>query len=101
MKIGIYGGSFNPVHKGHIHLAKNVLDKLGLDKVVLIPGAIPPHKSADNMVSGQHRLNMLSLAIEDVKGLEVSDIEIRRRGISYTVDTIEQLMAIEIGRAHV
>lgn len=92
IKIGIYGGSFNPVHRGHINLAIQAKDLLGLDKVILVPGSIPPHKSSENMVSGAHRQNMLSLATKNYKGLEVSDIELKRQGISYTVDTLEQMM---------
>lgn len=92
--IAMYGGSFNPIHTGHIQLAKYFLDELKLDKLLLIPDNKPPHKSDSEMVSPLHRYNMCSLAVEDTDKIEVSDIEIRREGKSYTVDTLKQLSNI-------
>lgn len=92
MKTGIFGGAFNPVHNGHIRLAKSYADSIGLDRVLFIPTAVPPHKTAEHLVSQQDRLNMLSLALDDNR-FEVSDIEYRRDGKSYTYDTLMQLRA--------
>ena len=90
-KIAMFGGSFNPIHNAHINLATAFIKKLKLDKLLLIPTAEPPHKSDSEMVSAEHRLNMCRLASEDIKKIEVSDIEIKREGKSYTVDTLKQL----------
>ena len=93
-RIGIFGGSFNPVHNAHTNLAAAFVKKLKLDKLLIIPTAIPPHKVCDNTVDADHRLNMCRLAFEAVKKCEVCDIEIKRQGISYTADTLTQLKAI-------
>ena len=90
-KIGIFGGAFNPVHNGHINLAKQYLYELDLDKLLLIPTAVPPHKSALGLASENDRLNMLKLATCGVDKLEVSDIEFKRAGKSYTYDTLIEL----------
>lgn len=92
MKIGIFGGTFNPVHNGHVNLVKNFRKKLKLDKVLVIPTANPPHKQAENLVSGQDRINMCNLAFGNLA--EVSDVEISRGGKSYTVETLEELKKI-------
>lgn len=90
-KIAMYGGSFNPVHTGHIQLAEYFVNELELDKLLLIPDSKPPHKNDKEMISANHRYNMCVLATEDVKNIQVSDIEIKRQGKSYTVDTLRQL----------
>ena len=90
MKIGIFGGAFNPVHNGHMNLAEIYYRGLELDKLIFIPTAHPPHKSGEALASQQDRLNMLSLAIED-KPYEVSQIEFQRQGKSYTYDTLTEL----------
>ena len=87
-KIGILGGTFNPVHKGHIHLAQIFSDELCLDRILVIPTNIPPHKSADNIVENHHRLNMLKLAFGEHNNIEISDIELNKDGKSYTIDTL-------------
>ena len=92
MKIGLFGGTFNPVHNGHINLVKNFKDKLSLDKVLVIPTAVPPHKQAESLVSSEDRLNMCRLAFSSLA--EVSDVEIERGGRSYTVETLEELKKI-------
>jgi len=89
MKIGIFGGSFNPVHNGHIHLAESVLNELSLDKVIFVPSKISPHKSSDEYVSEKDRFEMLSLAVSDNEKFEVSDYELKQERISYTIYTIE------------
>lgn len=91
-RIGIYGGSFNPPHLGHIRAAMQTRSRLRLDEVLLIPDAIPPHKTlADGSPDAATRLELVRLAIEGFDGLSVSDIELRRDGPSYTVDTLRQL----------
>lgn len=90
MKIGIYGGSFNPVHNGHIHLALTAAEELELDKVYLVPSGISPHRSSAEYASGDDRLEMLRLASEPYKKLGVCDFEIRREGKSYTICTVEE-----------
>ncbi len=91
MKIGVFGGTFNPVHNGHVRLAKLYLEKLELDKLIVIPTNIPPHKTVSNVVDSPDRLNMLRLAFEDFPNVEVSDIELKMSGKSYTVNTISAL----------
>lgn len=91
MKCGIFGGAFNPFHNGHLHLVNSFIDKLGLERVILIPTHIPPHKASGELVSGQHRINMLRTAFEGDSRFEVSDIEFRRNGSSYTFDTLSEL----------
>ena len=92
MKIGLFGGTFNPVHLGHVKLVENFKDKLNLDKVLVIPTAQPPHKEMAELVSSEDRINMCKIAFSHIA--EVSDIEISRGGKSYTVLTLEELKKI-------
>ncbi len=92
MRIGIYGGTFNPPHLGHKRLAEEVLKTLELDKILIIPTSTPPHKKGSDLVSENHRLNMCRLTFGSDR-YEVSDMEIRRKGKSYTIDTVTQLRA--------
>ena len=89
MKIGVFGGTFNPVHMGHVNLVKNFKEDLKLDKLFVIPTGTPPHKKADETVSDEDRLNMCRFAFDGIA--EVSDTEIMREGKSYTVFTLEEL----------
>lgn len=89
MRIGILGGTFNPVHIGHLILAQYALGELNLDKIYFVPANIAPLKSRRGLISPAHRLNMLKLAVKNNKNFRVSDIEIKRGGVSYTVDTLE------------
>lgn len=93
MKIGIYGGTFHPIHRGHIEAARFAAEYLGLDKLYLIPTGIPPHKElAEDAPGGAHRLAMALLAAEAIGPFaEVSDMELRREGRSYTLETVRQL----------
>lgn len=92
MKIGIYGGSFNPPHLGHVRGAVFAKEKLGLDKLLLIPAGEPPHKDlAHDSPTGAQRLEMTRLAVEGIPGMEVSDMELCRQGKSYTYQTVEAL----------
>ncbi|MDO5547678.1 MAG: nicotinate-nucleotide adenylyltransferase [Eubacteriales bacterium] len=91
-KIGILGGTFNPPHNGHIHAARQAQLALGLDGIVLMPDNIPPHKVLpDGSANTQQRLEMTRLAAQEIPGAEVSDLELRRGGRSYTVDTLTEL----------
>lgn len=94
MKLGIFGGTFNPVHSGHIELVKHFASLAKLDKVLLIPTKIPPHKLSSDLLSGEIRLQMCSLAVAEEEKIEVSDIELCRDGSSYTIDTLRALEKI-------
>ncbi|MCQ4574221.1 MAG: nicotinate-nucleotide adenylyltransferase [Candidatus Brocadiales bacterium] len=89
MRIGILGGTFNPVHIGHLIIAEEVYHRHGLDRVQFIPSGQPPHKNADDIVDARHRYEMVALAIKDTDHFDVSDVEISREGKSYTIDTVE------------
>ncbi len=97
MNIGIFGGSFNPPHVGHLIVLESVRDQLPLDKILLIPSATPPNKRDGSLAPAACRLEMTRLAVEGIPGYEVSDLEIRRGGISYTVDTIMSLSSLYPG----
>ena len=92
-KIGLFGGTFDPVHIGHLIIAETVLEQSGLDMVMFIPSARPPHKHHELMFTAHQRLKMLSEAIKDNPNLVVSDIEMKREGPSYTIDTIREIKA--------
>ena len=94
MKTGIFGGTFNPVHKGHIMLAEYCMESVGLDRIIMIPTAVPPHKISNNLASENDRLNMCKLACRGKENFFVSDIEIKRQGKSYTYETLTQLKEI-------
>lgn len=87
-QVGILGGNFNPVHNAHLVVADQVRQQLGLDKVLLMPEYEPPHVDAKGTIAENHRLKMLELAIEGIEGLEIETIELERKGISYTYDTM-------------
>ncbi len=89
MRIGIFGGSFDPPHKGHIAIARKAMNQLKLNQIYFIPAYLPPHKLGNSSTLAYHRLKMLKLSIKGIKNFYVSDIEIKRRGVSYTVDTLK------------
>lgn len=93
IRVGIYGGTFAPIHNGHINAARLFMEQMRLDYLFIIPAAIPPHKQVDASDDPMHRLNMCALAFGDMDGVVVSDMEIRRGGKSYTVDTLRELSA--------
>lgn len=90
MKIGILGGTFNPIHIGHLILAEEVREKLGLDKVIFVPAYLPPHKDNSDIAAAGARFAMLELAIKGNRYFSVSDAEIKRDGRSYTIDTVRE-----------
>ena len=89
MRIGILGGTFNPVHIGHLIIAEEVYYRHGLSRVVFIPAGIPPHKGAENLTEAHHRYEMVKLATKDNDHFEVSDEEVSREGKSFTIDTVD------------
>lgn len=91
MRIGILGGTFDPIHNGHLYLAEEAIKKLNLDKIVFIPTYLTPHKSGSKITHTEHRYNMARLAIAGRSDFELSDIEIKRKGKSYSIDTLRQL----------
>jgi len=93
MRIGVFGGTFNPIHNGHIALAKRLVEELKFDELMLIPTAQPPHKDGSEVISAEHRLAMCRIAAEEIPNCGVSDIEIKRGGKSYTVSTLRLLLA--------
>ncbi|MBV9192732.1 MAG: nicotinate (nicotinamide) nucleotide adenylyltransferase [Solirubrobacterales bacterium] len=91
MRIGILGGTFNPPHIGHLICAQEAYVQLGLNRVILVPARIPPHKHVEEEPGAEHRLELCRLAARDEGRFEVSGLEIARPGPSYTVDTLEEL----------
>jgi nicotinate-nucleotide adenylyltransferase len=92
--IGIYGGTFDPIHMGHLITAQSVCEILKLDKIIFIPSYISPHKTDRISSSPRHRLNMLKLAIQGISSFGYSDLEINNKNISYTIDTVSQLKSM-------
>ena len=87
-RVGILGGTFNPIHLGHLVMAEVARDQLKLDRVIFIPSYLPPHKSVKDVIDAHDRYHMVRLAIENCSSFEVSDIEILRQGKSYSIDTV-------------
>ena len=92
-QLGILGGTFNPVHLGHLILAQDALEHFHLDRVLFIPSAQPPHKRTENLAPAAHRLAMLRAAVAGDPRFEVSSIELERQGPSFTIETIKALRA--------
>lgn len=90
--VGLFGGTFDPIHFGHLNLAQELYEKKGLDEVWFIPTRINPLKSYVKTASPQHCFEMVKIAIEPYPSFKVFDIEVKREGLSYTIDTIEALM---------
>lgn len=87
-RIGLFGGTFNPIHLGHLRAAERVMEGLSLTSLLFIPAAIPPHKALDGIADAADRLEMIRLAILSKPGFALSDVEINRAGPSYTIDTV-------------
>ena len=94
MKLGIFGGSFNPPHNGHLIVLESVRDSLQFQKIFVIPSAQSPNKRDAQLADPQHRFEMTKLAFKGNPDFEVSDIELKRYGVSYTVDTVKALAAL-------
>ena len=93
-RIGIYGGTFNPPHLGHMIVADHVAHELQLDRMLFVPSYISPHKRSGEEHAAEHRLEMVRLAVEGHPGFEVCDIEVQRKGTSFTIDTLRDLRAL-------
>jgi nicotinate-nucleotide adenylyltransferase len=93
MRIGIFGGSFNPVHVGHLIAAECAREQAGLDRVLFVPAALPPHKQDRTLAPAEQRVEMLHLAVDGHEAFAVSTIEIDRGGVSWTVETLAALRA--------
>ena len=91
MKIGVLGGTFNPIHNSHIHLAQQYANQLGLDRMVIVPSFIPPHKKADSLASGEDRYEMCLLATRDIPLFHVTRFELDQGGKSYTYKTLRHI----------
>lgn len=91
LRVGIFGGTFAPVHNGHVIAAKAFMEQMKLDYLYIIPACLPPHKQISPSDDPKHRLRMCELAFADVDGVVVSDLEIVRGGKSYTYDTLKEL----------
>jgi nicotinate-nucleotide adenylyltransferase len=90
-RVGVLGGTFNPIHLGHLLLAESFRDRLALDRVLFVPAGTPPHKTARGLAPAHHRYAMAALAVAGNPAFAVSDVEVRRSGPSYSVDTLEAL----------
>ena len=94
MRIGILGGTFNPIHIGHLILAEEAYFKLKLDKLVFVPAFVPPHKSSSEVINAKDRLEMVRLAIEDNPAFEVSTFEMDSKNKSYSIDTLKEFRGL-------
>jgi nicotinate-nucleotide adenylyltransferase len=92
MRVGLFGGSFNPIHFGHLRSAEEDREALGLDLVYFIPAASPPHKVEGELAPAEHRLQMVRLATKGNRHFMVSDVEIRRTGRSFTIETVRHFL---------
>src|SRR5512135_924626 len=89
MNVGIFGGTFNPIHMAHLYVAEELRESMGLHEVVFVPAAVPPHKEVEYKVSAEHRLKMVELAISGNPAFRLSDVELKLPTPSYSVKTIQ------------
>ncbi len=94
MRIGLFGGTFNPVHNGHVQVIEEVRTKFDLDKIFIIPSALPPHKETCKVAGAEDRMEMIRLVFLNDSGYTVSDVEIKRPGPSYTIDTVHYYKSV-------
>lgn len=99
-RIGIYGGTFNPVHHGHLLMARDVREMLNLDRMILVPNQRSPLRVGEPLLDGAHRLAMLRLAVANEEHFEVSEYELSRGGVSYTVETLRHFADVVGGDLH-
>jgi nicotinate-nucleotide adenylyltransferase len=93
-KVGLFGGTFDPVHIGHLLMARAAMEQMGLDKVIFIPSCVPPHKKAPTLFSADDRIGMIRAAVCNIPEFDVSDFEISKGGKSYSVDTVRHFRAL-------
>ncbi|MBT8338959.1 MAG: nicotinate (nicotinamide) nucleotide adenylyltransferase [Desulfatitalea sp.] len=96
LRVGLFGGTFNPIHKGHLRVAEDVQQRTGLDCIYFIPSASPPHKCGSRLAPARHRLEMVRLTVDANPCLKVCDIELKREGSSYSIDTVLQCKAQQL-----
>ena len=101
MRIAVLGGTFNPIHIGHLVAGAVVKEEIGLDKVLFVPAATPPHKESGKIVSTEDRYKMVTLAIDGIDGFEASKMEIERGGKSYSVETVKELKRVYGDKAEI
>lgn len=97
-KIGLLGGTFNPIHLGHLMMAQDALELFDLDAIWFIPASIPPHKPATDLLANEHRAEMIKRAIREFPNFSLNDIEFGRDGISYSIDTVRELKTRHPGK---
>lgn len=97
-KIGIYGGSFDPIHPGHVNLAVEIMEARDLDEVWFCPSAVNPNKLAGSSANAADRMNMLKIALEGIPRFKIIDTELRRAGPSYTIDTLRELIKAQASK---
>ena len=93
MRIGLFGGTFNPIHFGHLRTASEVAEAFHLERMLFIPACLPPHKNVQKIAPPEHRLEMVSLSIKENPAFDISDVELKRSGVSYTIDTVKYFKA--------
>ena len=96
MKIGIMGGTFNPIHNAHLMMAQAAYEQYKLDEIWFMPSAKPPHKNQDEITEKEHRKRMVQFAIDKIPHFKISNIEYKRAGKTYTYDTLVELSLIHI-----
>ena len=89
--LGILGGTFDPIHIGHLRIAEAVYERIALEKIIFIPAFVPPHKVGQDYAPAEHRYAMTELAVKPYPHFTVSDMELRRSGVSYTIDTLRRI----------
>ncbi len=92
LRIGLFGGTFNPVHLAHIQISRDIKDGFKLDEIIVMPSAVPPHKISPEIICAEARLEMVKLSFSNEPNFEVSNLELKRVGPSYTIDTVKQLL---------
>jgi nicotinate-nucleotide adenylyltransferase len=95
MKKGIYGGTFDPIHNGHLYVAREALNCLDLEELILMPSGIPPHKRNMGITDGAIRYEMVKMAVQNDDRFKISDYELKKEGYSYTYETLEHLRAFD------
>src|SRR5690349_19335534 len=94
-RVGVLGGTFDPLHEGHLAAGRAAVAALALDRLILVPSSSPPHRPDSPRASGYHRLEMVQLGVSDTPGWSASDLELARGGASYTFDTLSDLRTLE------
>ena len=94
-RVGLFGGTFDPIHLGHLRVVLDVKEAFGLEKIIVIPSAVPPHKTLKHVSDADDRLAMTRICFENRPGFVVSDVELNRRGPSYTIDTITHFRTLK------